>query len=172
MKKSHLFMGTVALLFMACCIIGGSLPMMAGSSTFCTVNDDYQICTDKDDYAPEETVHITGGGFAAGTSLTIKVTRPDGSAVTGDGSFAPWPTDYDTVVVDTAGGFQFDYVLDGITGKYLVEALDGNGTVLASHTFTDARTITSVTLAYGGTTVPPAASITVPPEPLSAWQSM
>src|SRR4030042_2261402 len=139
MKKSHLLMGAATLLFMVFCIIGGSLPMMADNSAFCTVNNKYLLCTDKDDYAPEETVHITGNGFIAGATLTIKVTRPDGSVVTGDGSFAPWPTAYDTVVVGTEGSFQYDYVLDGLEGKYLIQALDEDGTVLASHTFTYAR---------------------------------
>lgn len=129
---------------------------------FCTAIGDYTVCTDKEDYASGQTVHISGYGFAPGVSLTIKVTRPDGSVVTGDGSFAPWPTAYDAVIADLDGKFDYNYVLDGIQGKYLVEVLDSDGSVLASHNFTDSRTINWVTL-NGGTsvTVGPGESITV-----------
>jgi len=146
MRKYRLFMGAVTLLLIAGSITGISPPVAADSSGFCTVDGEYEICTDKDDYAPGETVHISGSGFAAGTGLSVKVTRPDGSVVTGDGSFAPWPTAYDTVITNTEGGFRYDYVLNGIEGEYLIEVLDSSGTVLATHTFTDSRTITSVTL--------------------------
>jgi len=133
---------------------------------FCTATGDYTVCTDKEDYASGETVPISGSGFTPGANLTIKITRPDGSVVTGDGSFAPWPTAYDAVIADLDGKFDYNYVLDGIQGEYLVEVLDGDGNVLASHTFTDSRTINWVTLTYGtqidqtSVTVPPGATIT------------
>ena len=47
------------------------------------------LSTDKGDYAPEETVVITGAGFLPNAVYTIVVTRPDGSIVIGDGSFVP-----------------------------------------------------------------------------------
>jgi PKD repeat protein len=103
---------------------------------FCTTTGDYTVCTDKADYGSGETVHISGSGFAPGARLTIKVTRPDGSVVTGDGSFAPWPTAYDAVVADLDGSFDYNYVLDGVQGEYLIEAIAG-GEVLASCAFTD-----------------------------------
>ena len=70
----------------------------------------------------------------------MRVTRPDGSVVTGDGSFVPWPTAYDTVTTAPDGSFAFDYILDGIGARTLVEVLDDAtaANVLASTTFTDA----------------------------------
>jgi len=85
-----------------------------------TTADSYTVGTDKTNYDPGETVHIFGGGFAAQAHFTIKVIRPDGSVVTGDGSFGSWPTPYDMVTTDDSGAFQYDYVLDGIEGEYEV----------------------------------------------------
>jgi uncharacterized protein YbdZ (MbtH family) len=104
---------------------------------FCADTGDYTVCTDQADYDPGATVHVSGSGFVAGSSLTMKVTRPDGSVVTGDGSFAAWPTAYDAVIVGDDGTLRYDYVLDGIEGDYLVEVLDADGTLLAIHTFSD-----------------------------------
>jgi len=119
--------------------------VISGIGNHCTTTGDYIVCTDKRDYAPGETVHISGGGFAAGVELTIKVIRPDSSVVTGDGSFVPWPNPYDTVTTDDWGNFEYAYVLDGIDGEYLVQVLDGSwdgapDTVLATHTFMDSPT--------------------------------
>lgn len=105
---------------------------------FCTATGSYNVCSNQDDYTPESIVHIAGNGFSADTQLTIKVTRPDGSVVSGDGSFAPWPTDYDKLTTDADGKFQYDYKLDGVVGQYHVDVLDSDGNVLATHTFLDA----------------------------------
>ena len=127
------------------------------------------VTTDELDYAPEATVQISGSNFAANAEVTVRVTRPDLSTVTGDGSFDPWPTSYDTVVADEEGDFQYNYILDGILGEYLVDVLDGRwddpligqAPVLASVTFWDSRNINSVTLNGGSSvTVAPGASIT------------
>ena len=127
------------------------------------------VTTSREDYTPGDTVDISGSAFAPNAEVTVRVTRPDASVVTGDGSFAPWPTSYDTVITDGEGGFQYYYVLNGILGQYLVEVLAGRwddpliaeAPVLASTTFTDNRTINWVTLNGGTTvTVPPGASIT------------
>jgi len=119
-----------------------------------------QVTTSEEDYAPEETVQISGTGFTPNAELTVRVTRPDDSVVTGDGSFAPWPTSYDGVIAGAEGEFEYYYVLNGILGEYLVEVLDGpwddpligEAPVLASTTFTDGRKINWVTL-DGGTSV-------------------
>ncbi len=108
---------------------------------FCTATGGYSVCTDKDDYNPESTVYMRGNGFQSGAPLRVKVTRPDGSVVTGDGTFEPWPKDYDTVRTDSTGNFQFEYILNGIEGKYLVEILNDSDSVLATHTFTDGHSI-------------------------------
>jgi len=84
------------------------------------------VTTDKLSYTPGETVQIWGSGFAANAELTVSVTRPGPT------------TDSDAVTTDEFGDFQYDYVLDGIEGSYLVEVLDA-GTVLASTVFDDAK---------------------------------
>ena len=91
-------------------------------------------------YTPDSIVHVDGSGFAAGAGLAIRVTLPDGSVVSGDGSLEPWPKDYDNFLSDAEGAFQFDYILEGVYGVYLVEVMDDAGAVLATHIFTDGRT--------------------------------
>jgi hypothetical protein len=99
------------------------------------------IWTDKADYAPNETVTIYGSGFAPGASYDVPVIRPDGSIVTGDGSFTPG---WDTIQADSAGGFTYYYVLNGIAGPYQVRVYDSPWSgdraeaSLASASFTDA----------------------------------
>jgi len=118
----------------------------------------YRVCTEIEDYSPESTVYVRGNGFAADISLQVRVTRPDGSIVTGDGSFAPWPTDYDTVLTDSIGGFNYDYILDGIVGRYYVDVLDASGNVIAAHSFLDDK---KVTFNQSGISTNPGAEITI-----------
>jgi hypothetical protein len=92
------------------------------------------LSTDKEDYHPEETVILTGTGFAPNAIYTIAVTRPDGSVVIGDGSFTPGS---DTVLTDASGNFTYNYILDGIMGLYRIDALDANGLIVVTKTFTD-----------------------------------
>src|SRR5262245_60783300 len=66
------------------------------------------VTTDKADYAPEETVTVTGGGFAPNASYDVAVIRPDGSIVKGDGTFTPG---WDTVQSNLLGGFTYLYQL-------------------------------------------------------------
>lgn len=94
------------------------------------------LSTDKADYSPEETVPIAGAGFLANTAYTIVVTRPDGSVVTGDGSFAPGS---DIITADNNGNFTYHYKLDGIEGKYLVKAVSSAGNTVAETDFTDSK---------------------------------
>ena len=47
----------------------------------------------------------------------------------------------DDLTTSAGGTFQYDYVLNGILGEYLVEVLDGaapGGVLLANHSFLDA----------------------------------
>ena len=92
------------------------------------------VLTNKQDYAPGETVRLIGENFSSNSQLNIKITRPDGSVVKGDGSFEPG---IDTVETDEQGKFEYSYILNGVEGEYLVEVLDQEGTVLATKTFTD-----------------------------------
>jgi hypothetical protein len=88
------------------------------------------VWTDKSDYAPEETVMIFGSGFNSYFDITVNVERPDGII--------------DTICAkaDESGSFTAYYVLDGITGTYIVTASDGIN--VATTTFTDAAKISSV----------------------------
>jgi cysteine-rich repeat protein len=140
----------VSLLVLAVSLVGFFavnfvMPAFAVDTPYCTTTGSYQVCTDQEDYSPTFIVHIAGSGFASDSSYLIKVTRPDGSVVTGDGSFGEWPSYYDIAVTDADGNFQFDYILDGIFGNYTIEVLDLENNVLATHNFTD-KTSTSTVL--------------------------
>ena len=128
-----------------------------------------QITTDKSDYVSTETVTITGGGFEANTNYDVPVIRPDGSIVTGDGSFSPG---WDTVLSDGSGSFTYLYKLDGIEGTYEVRVYYSpwSGSLgdpsLASTTFTDANPAGDLDqCANGGVGDPPV------PCSGSAWQN-
>ncbi len=90
------------------------------------------IWTDKEDYAPEETVTIYGSWFLPETSVNVTVTRPDGQVeFQPDGQPGSWD-----VISDSSGEFETTYLLDGIEGVYTVVATDGTNE--AETTFTDA----------------------------------
>lgn len=98
--------------------------------------------TDKPNYLPNETVHITGTGYDAGAIYDIPVRRPDGTVVKGDGSFAPG---WDSTVASSSGALAYDYRLDGVYGLYEARvypeawAGDWSQAPLARVTFFDAN---------------------------------
>ncbi len=106
-----------------------------GGPALCAPTGNETIATDREDYGPGETVEMTGSGYGAGCGVTVKVTRPNGSVVVGDGSFAPGS---DTVVTNASGDLYYLYQLNGIMGQYLVEAIGEDGAVLATTSFSDA----------------------------------
>jgi hypothetical protein len=120
-------------------VIGLALPAAA------VMADGATISTDKPDYAPEETVVISGSGFLANIEVSVSVERPDGTV--------------ETVVAttDDTGSFTCGYLLDGITGTYVVTANDGTNE--ASTTFTDTPQNHIVEFATSG--LPAGTSITV-----------
>ena len=87
------------------------------------------VWTDKDDYAPGETVVITGTGFPANKKLIVQIIRPQGS-------------DMLPVKTDGSGSFTLEYKLTkkrAMDGTYQVLVIDPvTGDVLAATTFTDA----------------------------------
>jgi len=94
-----------------------------------------QVSTDKGDYRDNETVRISGVAFSPMTDLSVRVTRPDGSVVTGDGTNTPGT---DTITTDAQGAFSFDYIIRlGTRAEYLVEVLGPDGSALAETSFTD-----------------------------------
>ena len=100
----------------------------------CAATGDETITTDKEDYDPADTVHITGKNYAPSCDVVVKITRPDGSVIKGDGTFQPGS---DTVTIDESGNLAYDYVLKGIAGEYRAEVLAGDGSVLATAGFSD-----------------------------------
>ncbi|MGH2922329.1 MAG: hypothetical protein ACRDKU_09710, partial [Gaiellaceae bacterium] len=113
----------------------------AATGTPCMQTGAETVATDQAAYAPGSLVHMTGAGYAVGCDVVVKVTRPDGSVVTGDGSNTPGS---DTVSTDLFGGFAYDYQLQSvppISGTYSVDVLGLAETVLAHTTFEDALTI-------------------------------
>ena len=104
------------------------------------------VTTDRSDYGPLELVVITGEGFAPNSTVTVRVTRPDGSIIKGDGTGAAGS---DVVSTDEVGAFVYSYGLGGTAadgtqysgqvGLYLVEVLDQNGNVLATTSFLDSH---------------------------------
>ncbi len=77
-----------------------------------------KLSADQSDYTPESLVHVTGTGFAPGT-YAVPVLRPDGSMVTGDGTFTPG---WDEVTTGGSGNLAYGYQLDGVLGFYEVRA--------------------------------------------------
>lgn len=138
MKSSRLIAFAVVLLF--------------ASVAFCSLSasaEGAMIWTDKQDYAPEETVTIYGSGFIPGSIIGISVTRPDGVVDT-------WST-----MSDESGLLVTTYLLDGITGTYDVSATDGTNT--ATTTFSDGP------LVYSPTRYPAAGDVDVAPGGSSSY---
>src|ERR1043166_1201358 len=99
------------------------------------------VMTDRAAYAPGSLVHMSGTGYASDCDVVVKVTRPDGLVVTGDGSGT---LGSDTVTTDLFGNFTYDYQLQSmpaVEGTYDVDFLGYAETVLAHMTFEDAMTI-------------------------------
>jgi hypothetical protein len=71
------------------------------------------ITPDKSDYFSQETVTISGSGFAPTTRYDIPIIRPDGTIVKSNGT-AGW--DFVDSLAD--GSFTYTYQLDGIPGYY------------------------------------------------------
>ncbi|MHC1732992.1 MAG: hypothetical protein AB9888_13320 [Bacteroidales bacterium] len=145
MKKNlfTLFSGLIVALLLC----GSFLPVYTAKAEGETLTP--TVVTDKPDYSPEEIVRITGYGFTPGMTVKVRVTRPNGVIVSGDGSFDTWPKDYDFATVSDEGGFRFIYNLFGVDGTYLVDVFDTQDTLLSSTSFTDAITNLSVTLNDG-----------------------
>lgn len=86
------------------------------------------LATDKADYSPTDVALITGHGFLATTTYTIRISSQDEPTVIYEKEIS----------TNEQGGFAFSYQLDGnYRPNYLVELRDGSGQVVASVTFTD-----------------------------------
>ncbi len=110
-------------------------PSVATTAEFCAPTGVEAVRTDQPSYPNFETVHIDGDGYGPNCQVTVRVTRPDGSVVRGDGNNTPGS---DVVVTDAGGSFTNDYILNAIDGLYTVEVLGRDDAVLAAMTFWDA----------------------------------
>lgn len=86
------------------------------------------LVTDKADYAPTDTVFVTGLKFNPGETYSLTISSSDSPAVS-----------FETkVTADASGGFLYAYQLDGnYRPNYKVEAKDASGNIVATATFTD-----------------------------------
>src|SRR6266446_5518092 len=124
------------MLALGCSLLSFSPTSLAQSAAWVT--------TDAPDYPPGSTVYITGGGFAAGETVTCQVLHiPD----TGDNNTStahqPW-----TVTADDAGNFSTTWDVpfdqDELNATLQLTATGQTSGLVAQATFTDAGvTITS-----------------------------
>src|SRR5206468_7871625 len=84
-------------------------PGSASTGVLCPQTGMETVSTNRPDYPPGAIVHMSGTGYSAGCDIVVKVTRPDGLVVIGDGSDTPGN---DTVTTDVFGNFTYDYQLD------------------------------------------------------------
>jgi VCBS repeat-containing protein len=118
------------------------------------------VATDKADYAFGETANITGGGFAPGETVELRVVHAEGTEGSNDDAQnQAWQ-----VQVDVAGDLATAWLVndpDAVGATYVLTATGLTSGEIGTTTFTDSRSINSVTL-NGGTsvTVAPGASIT------------
>jgi hypothetical protein len=90
-----------------------SAPMLLGLEAT-IASSSPTVWTDKEDYAPGETVLIYGSGFQAETSLIVQILRPKG-------------TDWLVVSTDASGSFMIRYKLTpekAMSGVYEVIVID------------------------------------------------
>ena len=105
-RPKRYFLFVIALL-----LIGINMPGYSASAA--TGNE--VIFTDEPNYLKGETAQIFGTGFEPFTSILIKVTRPDASVVTGDGTETPGS---DTVTTNVDGNFAYYYYINGILSQH------------------------------------------------------
>ena len=110
------------------------------------------LTTDKQDYAPTDTVLITGSNLLPNTDYILSISSQDQPPIGVNVQ----------VKSDGKGEFAYAYQLDGnYRPNYKAELKDLTGTVVASTTFTDSRTINSATLNGQTNAVVPIGGVTV-----------
>src|SRR5688572_22795035 len=117
------------------------------------------VATDKDDYAFGETVQITGAEFQSNETVQLQVTHVEGTLGSNDNAQnQAWQ-----VQADAEGNITTTWLVndpDATGATYLLTATGTTSGEIATATFTDSRTINSVTLNGGSSvTVAPGASI-------------
>jgi hypothetical protein len=124
------------------------------TSTMTTLSSSATVTTNKTDYQPGETVMITGTNWQPGETVQLTLHRDNDT-----------PDTVLTSVSDQDGNISnFDYVVQesDLNVAFLLTAVGQTSGYTAQTTFTDSRTIFSVSLNGGSSvTVSPGASITV-----------
>jgi hypothetical protein len=118
-------------------VVGGSNSAGAIlSSTSVLSSNSSSISTDKMDYAPGETAHISGRGFAAGETVRVKIHEDP---------HTPQERGFDAVA-DANGNFSGDYlVMDyDLDMKFIVSARGLTSGKTAHTTFTDAADVHTI----------------------------
>ncbi len=121
-----------------------SFANVSPAAAACASSGSPTVTTDKSVYGPFETVTISGSGFGCGEVLSVLVTAPDGSTLSGGGTGSAGP---DSVTTDENGAFVLSYHLSGTLpgggeyagqdGNYTVAVMNSSGAVLASTAFSD-----------------------------------
>src|SRR5438270_14064425 len=95
------------------------------------------VATDKPDYAPGETVLITGGEFGALETVNLQVLHTDGRPNTGD-AYQPWQ-----VAADVTGDFHSTWTVpdDAAGSTFQLTATGLTSGEPAQTTFTDAALV-------------------------------
>ncbi len=115
-------------------------PGSASTGVPCPQTGNETVSTDRSAYAPGSLVHVSGTGYSIGCDVVVKVTRPDGAVVVGDGSQS---LGSDTVTTDLAGSFSYAYqlpIMPPVEGQYLIDVLGGDA-ILAHTDFFDAQAV-------------------------------
>ena len=115
----------------------------ATEAPICAPTGNEDVVTSEPRYPQGGVAEINGSGYAADCVVSVRVTWPDGSVQTGDGSGTAGS---DWVQTDSVGGFSYLYQLRNVGGEYTVEVLGENGVVLAQTTFEDAATVSTLKL--------------------------
>ena len=121
--RKHLLMALLAALAFAFLQLALAQNGSASTGVPCPQTGMETVATDATRYSPGSLVHMSGTGYAAGCDVVVKVTRPDGLVVVGDGSGA---FGSDTVSTDLFGNFTYEYQLQSmpaIEGTYVVDVL-------------------------------------------------
>ncbi|HEX8053828.1 MAG TPA: SdrD B-like domain-containing protein, partial [Thermoleophilaceae bacterium] len=131
--------------------LAGALPTPAAAASpadACAPTGSETVRTDKARYPTEDLVHVSGSGYAAGCEVVVRIVRPDGSVVVGDGSET---TGSDVVRTSADGRLAYDYRLGTVSGTYRIYVVHPeSGAVLASAEFEDAAILTNLRLGATG----------------------
>ncbi|HKP88982.1 MAG TPA: SdrD B-like domain-containing protein [Thermoleophilaceae bacterium] len=129
---------------LAAMVLCALAPAPSAASAACGATGSETVRTDRPSYPNRDLVHVTGSGYAPDCDVAVRIVRPDGSVVTGDGSETPGS---DMVRTGADGALAYGYRLGTVDGTYWVYVVDPDtNAILAMVTFEDAASVTSLNL--------------------------